>query len=113
MKLDACNYTPSNNQLHTFFVLSSFRSSVLQLFDKKRFNCVMTTDVMDESGLASEKVILSCSFQFSLNLYITKYLLPSPRQSFINTYPFKRFVKEYMGRYKMTCKHTLIQKRAC
>lgn len=31
-------------------------SSVLQLFDKKSFACIMTTDVMDESGLASEKI---------------------------------------------------------
>ncbi|XP_065068724.1 uncharacterized protein LOC135694021 isoform X2 [Rhopilema esculentum] len=31
-------------------------SSVLQLFDKKTFMCIMTTDVMDESGLASEKI---------------------------------------------------------
>jgi len=31
-------------------------SSVLQLFDKKTFSCIMTTDVMDESGLSSEKI---------------------------------------------------------
>ena len=34
------------------------RSSVLQLFDKKTFTCLMTTDVMNESGLASEKVFV-------------------------------------------------------
>eukprot|EP00795_Rhopilema_esculentum_P010182 gene10182-18855_t len=37
-------------------------SSVLQLFDKKTFMCIMTTDVMDESGLASEKHENHCGF---------------------------------------------------
>ena len=40
-----------------FLTYIVFSSSVLQLFDKKTFACVMTTDVMDESGLASEKVL--------------------------------------------------------
>ena len=31
---------------------------MLQLFDKKTFTCLMTTDVMNESGLASEKVFV-------------------------------------------------------
>ena len=32
---------------------------MLQLFDKKTFSCMMTADVMDESGLSSEKVLSS------------------------------------------------------
>ena len=59
-------------------MFSSLRSSVLQLFDKKRFDCIMTTDVMDESGLASEKVLRSLFFHLlSLFLWVSSF----PRMS--------------------------------